>query len=113
MCMQGNSTNTVNNIRQNGLPVACTSFGYQRANVCVPVTVIPFANALPTVTKCCDMPIITQDGTCTGMLNGMCFFTITQQICVEVPVEFGATTEVGMPSVQCLAASNNDCVGCV
>ena len=33
--------------------VNCPAIGYQATTVCVPVTVIPYAKAGATVTKCC------------------------------------------------------------
>ena len=40
-------------------------------------------------------------------------FTITQDICVAVPVEFGAVATVGDTYVSCNEVSDNDiCTGC-
>lgn len=45
--------------------------------------------------------------------NGSCVFTITQDICVAVPVEFGAVATVGDTYVSCNEVSDNDiCTGC-
>lgn len=42
-------------------------------------------------TKCCGDPVVVSgDKPCAGKKNGVCTFTISQTICVEVPVEFGA-----------------------
>ncbi|MBC8589708.1 hypothetical protein [Wansuia hejianensis] len=66
--------------------------------VCTDVTVTPFANELPPTTFCCGGPIVTPEpATCPGERNGDVKFTISQDICVKVPVEFGATTSVGDP----------------
>jgi hypothetical protein len=94
--------------------ITCPATGYQPATVCVPVTVTPFAHPLPTTTYCCNDPIVTP-GTdvCPGELNGSCTFTITQEICIAVPVEFGATAEVDDPSVVCGEATDIDvCTDC-
>lgn len=92
----------------------CDTVGYQPLTVCVPVTVTPFANPLPTTTFCCCDPIVTPgNAICGGVLNGNCTFTITQNICVAVPVEFGATTVVGNTFVQCGVATSEDvCTDC-
>ncbi|MDK2802996.1 MAG: hypothetical protein KFW09_06485 [Oscillospiraceae bacterium] len=90
------------------------SIGYQKASVCVPVTVIPFANVGDTSTFCCKDPII-QPGTikCEGEINGTCSFTISQEICVAVPINFGAISKVGDLSVNPTEASNKDiCTEC-
>lgn len=92
----------------------CPAVGYQSASICVPVTVTPFAQTGATVTKCCGSPVVTPGrDTCGGLKNGSCFFTISQDICVAVPVEFGAVATVGDTFVTCNGASQDDiCTGC-
>lgn len=92
----------------------CPAVGYQSASVCVPVTVTPFAQTGTTVTKCCGSPVVTPGREiCGGLKNGSCFFTITQDICVAVPVEFGAVATVGESYVTCNGSSEEDiCTGC-
>ncbi len=92
----------------------CLAMGYQKVTVCVPVTVTPFANAGTAITFCCGSPTVTTDMTpCPGTVNGSCTFKITQEMCVAVPVEFGATAVVGAPHVQCGDASAFDiCTDC-
>ncbi|MGI6727256.1 MAG: hypothetical protein ACOX4P_01640 [Anaerovoracaceae bacterium] len=92
----------------------CPATGYQPASVCVPVTVTPFATPGTTTTYCCGDPIVTPGTSlCEGEINGSCTFTITQNICVAVPVEFGATATVGAPSVECGDATEEDvCTNC-
>lgn len=92
----------------------CPTVGYQSASICVPVTVTPFARTGVTTTKCCGDPVVTPGReVCGGMKNGSCFFTITQDICVAVPVEFGATATVGDSYVNCNGASEKDiCTNC-
>ena len=82
----------------------CPAVGYQSASICVPVT----------ATKCCGTPVVTPGReVCNGMKNGSCVFTITQDICVAVPVEFGAVATVGDTYVSCNEVSDNDiCTGC-
>jgi len=97
-----------------GILQACETVGYQPSAVCVPVTVTPFAITGETTTFCCGEPTVSPSTTqCGGIENGSCFFTITQNICVSIPVEFGATATVGDPSVQCgEATSENVCINC-
>ena len=86
--------------------------GYQRSTVCVPVTVTPFAHVGTPITNCCGEPIVTAGDVCPRN-GGVCRFTISQEICVAVPVEFGARAVAGTPSVQCGKASNkNICTDC-
>lgn len=99
---------------ENGEIQTCPAVGYQSASVCVPVMVTPFAEAGSTTTKCCGDPIVTPGReTCDGVKNGSCFFTISQNICVAVPVAFGAVATVGDSYISCNGASSQDiCAGC-
>lgn len=92
----------------------CPAVGYQAASVCVPVTVTPFAQAGVATTKCCGDPVVVQGQNVSGgVKNGACTFTITQDICVSVPVDFGATAAVGDAYISCNAVSASDiCTTC-
>lgn len=92
----------------------CPAVGYQAASICVPVTVTPFAKTGATSTKCCGNPVVTSGkNTCGGTKNGACAFTISQDICVAVPVAFGAEATVGDTFVNCMGASADDvCTDC-
>lgn len=92
----------------------CPAVGFQRVGVCVPVTVSPFAHTGTTKTTCCGDPkVVSGEKPCAGKKNGVCTFTISQTICVEVPVRFGATAVVGDTFVDCLGASAEDiCANC-
>ena len=92
----------------------CPAVGFQKVNICVPVTVTPFALAGATKTTCCGDPVVVSGNKpCDGKKNEACTFTISQVICVEVPVEFGAMSKVGDTFVDCLGASAYDiCSNC-
>ncbi|MEG0864678.1 MAG: hypothetical protein RSE58_12485 [Clostridia bacterium] len=92
----------------------CPAIGYQTATICVPVTVTPFAKTGATVTKCCgSATVVPGRNTCGGIKNGACSFTISQEICVAVPVDFGAVATVGDTFVGCNNASAEDlCTNC-
>ncbi len=92
----------------------CPAVGYQKASICVPIEVKPFAKTGVTVTKCCGKPKIKRGkDVCEGEKEGSCFFTISQEICVAVPVEFGAEASVGDAYIDCIDASVEDiCVDC-
>ena len=92
----------------------CPAVGYQSASICVPVTVTPFAKTGHTYTKCCGEPVVIPGKiSCDGEKNGACVFTLALDICVAVPVEFGAVAEVGDTFVSCNVASAEDiCTGC-
>ena len=88
---------------------ACDVLGQQMANVCLPVSVQPFATVGTIVTRCCGAAIIAPGTVCSGTPNMNCNFTISQRICVEVPVEFGATVTPGEAHVQCTGENCDNC----
>lgn len=115
VCMFGGGV-TVNSLAICGpscaANVQCPVVGYQSASVCVPITVTPFAKVGVPVTTCCGDPVILPGDVCPRT-TGVCRFTIRQQVCVAVPVEFGANAVAGTPSVQCTGTSKDDiCTGC-
>ena len=72
----------------------CPTVAYQMSSVCVPVKVMPYAKTGATFTKCCGNATVTPGiAVCDGIKNGICAFTISQNVCIAVPVEFGATAE--------------------
>ncbi len=84
----------------------CPAIGYQAVNVNVPVTVRPFAKTGSTVTRCCGAPIVKSGKSIgQGTKNGICNFSIGQNIVVAIPVAFGAEATVGDTYVDCLGAS--------
>ncbi len=92
----------------------CPAVAYQSASVCVPVTVTPFASAGATYTQCCGDPVVTSGhNTCGGTKKGSCVFTVSQELCVAVPVVFGATAQTGDTYVTCNGATAEDiCADC-
>ncbi len=93
-------------------PNFCETVTFQPATVCVPVTVTPLAIPGRTRTICCGDPVIMPGAKRCPAGTRSCFFTITQRICVEVPVAFGARTSVGEPQVDCKEASEEFCPAC-
>jgi len=80
----------------------CPAIGYQSVSVCLPVEIEPFAQAGAAKVSCFGEPIIKSGcKSCKGKRKGTCSFTISQTICVEVPVVFGATANVGETFVDC------------
>lgn len=88
--------------------------GYQTLITCVPVTVTPYAKPGETVTRCCGDPVVVAGETeCDGVKNGNCHFTISQTLCIEVPVYFGATATTSEYYVDCVGASEKFCDNCI
>ncbi|MGI6434012.1 MAG: hypothetical protein ACOX0F_01400 [Syntrophomonadaceae bacterium] len=85
----------------------CIAVASQLINVCVPVTVTPYAHIDSVSTICCGDPVIGDD--CVGDPGGTCTFTVSQLICVEVPVHFGADAAPGDTYVQCDTATSGPC----
>lgn len=90
--------------------ITCTKTAFQKANVSVPVVIKPYSYAGPTTTLCCNNPTI-KNIRCTGTTEQVCYFTITQEICIEVPIYFGAEAFMGMPLIDCLGVTFDNC-GC-
>lgn len=95
--------------KQQESSIACNNAFFQTDLVSVPVKVIPFAKAGPCTTICCGSPIITSGSSCPGETGKVCEFTITQKICVKLPLRFGAAVSVDQPRVQCGGISENEC----
>ena len=91
-------------------PPGCQVDGHQMIDICLPVTVTPYCNVGEITTRCCGAAVITP-GTliCPGTPLGDCNFTIQQRICVNVPVDFGATVQPGVPHI---ITTDEDCTGC-
>lgn len=86
----------------------CESVFYQKETVCVPVKVTPFAKPAEAKAICCGEPIITAGTSCSGNQTS-CSFTITQNLCIEIPISFGAVIETGTAVVQCGTVSETEC----
>ena len=80
----------------------CPTIGSQSATVCLPVSIRPYAVTGPATVKCRGSPVINNTcQECTGKVNGKCDFIISQEIQIDLPVEFGATVKVGDTYVDC------------
>lgn len=80
----------------------CSAVGYQDVDVCIPVTIKPFGEAGNAKTQCLGRPVVSAGcDLCQGKKDGVCKFTISQRLRVEVPVIFGARAEVGEATVEC------------
>ena len=86
----------------------CESVFYQKETVCVPVKVTPFATPGTAKATCCGDPIVRIGAQCPGNQTS-CSFTITQSLCVEIPISFGAVIETGTAVVQCGDVSETEC----
>ena len=82
----------------------CSRVGTQCVNISAPMILTPTA-AVGTLTVTCQgTPVITcvsnEDGTA-------CTLTLTQQVCVSVPVRYGVTMTAGEAAIGCA----DNCIG--
>ena len=85
-------------------PGTCSKVGTQCVDVAATLTLVPTA-VMGTVSVCCQgTPRIT----CVTNGNGTsCTVTISQQVCVSVPIRYGVTTTAGEPTIGC----GENCIG--
>lgn len=93
-------------------PSTCSTFAYQRATVNVPVFVKPFSFVGSANTYCCDEPVLSNLHCQPHGKKQICCFTISQDICVEIPVHFGVQACAGAAWVDCQDASIEPCEDC-
>lgn len=94
---------------ETGLSNACNKIITQCVDVTAPVILQPTAS-LGTVTVTCQgAPSVScvndPSGTC-------CTVTLTQQVCVTMPVRYGVTMSSGEPMISCAECGNNPPCGC-
>lgn len=86
--------------------VTCTSVSAQYADINIPIKAKPYASIGTVTTDCCGEPIVTVRQAC-GCCG--CEITITQSLCIKIPVVYGTTVEVGKFEVNCKEAPGNGC----
>ncbi|WP_455582611.1 hypothetical protein [Dysosmobacter sp.] len=83
----------------------CNKVGTQCVDVTAPLTLAPTAVVGTVSVSCQGTPRIT----CTTDASGTsCTVTMTQQVCVSVPIRYGVTLTTGEPTIGCA----DSCVGC-
>ncbi len=97
------------------LDEACETVAYLPMRISAPVTVTPFMRELPANVSCCGDPtIISIPNSCRGSGNSRrCSFVITQNLCIEIPIEIGAMSNVGNLCIKCGTPTSEDiCTNC-
>jgi hypothetical protein len=87
---------------------SCKSVFYQTEKVCVPVQVKPYAIPGVATATCCNEPTVSKGTTCTGNAAS-CSFTVTQELCIAVPISFGAEITTGTVALECGEVSETGC----
>ena len=91
----------------------CPVTTYRTVDVCLPVSIKPSATVGTIITRCCgDAIIVSGSNVCEGIPNATCDFTITQKVCIEVPVVFAANSIVGDAHVLCDDPRADGCQDC-
>lgn len=90
----------------------CPTMGVQEVEVGVPVCIKAFAHVGKVKTECVgNAEIIPGAETCKGTPDGVCKFIISQKIKIEIPVMFGAKTEIGEAAIDCGCPKGELCCG--
>lgn len=85
-------------------PGGCGRVGTQCVDVTAPLTLTPTTVVGTMAVSCQGTPRIT----CTANADGTsCTVTMTQQVCVSIPIRYGVTMAAGEPTVSCA----ENCVG--
>ena len=79
---------------------------FQCVDIAAPFTLTPTASVGAVSIACQGSPSITCVSDACG---SSCTVTMTQQICVSVPIRYGVSLTSGEPTITC---ADNNCVGC-
>lgn len=93
---------------------SCIAYTYQSASVSVPVVVTPKTTTGNINVFCCGEPRVSPSPykiICDSK-SGNCSFILTQDICVEIPVEISADAFTGCPKIECGDVSAEFCEDC-
>lgn len=86
----------------------CARVGHQCVDVSVPVEVAPIARVGEITTTCQGMPTVTCR---TEPHCNVAVVTVTQELCLTIPVCYGLNTAVGQPTICCVPGSGSCCCG--
>lgn len=87
----------------------CDLTVYQDLDVCVPITVEPYANLHEAEVECIGEPYIITSPCNSRNKNGTCRFNLAQKICIMIPIDFKAKATSGPTSVVCGDISDEGC----
>lgn len=84
----------------------CEKTGVQCVDIAAPLTVEPTAAVGTAAVSCQGSPSVS----CVTEPDGRsCTVTVTQQVCVSVPIRYGVTVTPGDPTVACADSTCRDC----
>lgn len=92
---------------ENGCPPSgCTKVGTQCVDVAAPLMLTPVAVAGTATITCQGVPSVD----CVTEAGGTsCTVTVTQRICVSVPIRYSVTVVPSDPAISCAADTGNGC----
>lgn len=77
----------------------CEKIVHQKAKVTLPISIEPFVVSGKIKTRCCGAPKLSIAPYCE--CKDYCNYLITQEICIEIPLKFGAITETKETFIEC------------
>lgn len=81
----------------------CEKTGVQCVDIAAPLTVEPTAAVGAAAVSCQGSPSVC----CVTEPDGRsCTVTVTQQVCISVPIRYGVTLTAGSPTIAC---AGSDC----
>jgi hypothetical protein len=79
-------------------PAGCEKAGTQCVEIAEPVKLEPAAAVGTAVVACQGVPAVA---CVTDPSGAFCTVTLTQLVCVSIPVTYGVTVTAGTPSITC------------
>ena len=89
-------------------PDSCSKSASQCVSVSLPIEVSPAATLGEITTSCQGTPTVTCQ---TDASRNLCVLTVTQQVCLSIPVCYGVSTTAGAAEIACAEDSGCGC-GC-
>lgn len=108
VCTDCNNSNTKTFTTLQNEDNVCESVVHETVCVQGNVTITPSVVSGPSTSFCVGNPII---GSCPGELRRNCVFTVSQNICVQIPLTFSATASATANGVVCGVPDIGPCEG--
>jgi hypothetical protein len=86
--------------------ITCEKTVHQKTKVSLPISVEPFVIPGRVRARCCGTAKVTIEPFNECKEN--CNYVITQEICIEIPLKFGVSTEIKDSFIECEAPSIED-----
>lgn len=108
-CNCGNSSNDseLNKLSAVGADPPCTAEVHETVCVQAVVSIAPKVTVGTISTTCVGGPVI---GACPGTPEEFCTFTVSQNICVDIPLDFEATATAVPAGIVCGTPGTGPCV---